>query len=394
VAFERACQPWAKRIVVLDDFVTRDHAADILLNSATVTMDQYRNRVARACKLLLGPKYALVHPQFRISRTRALKSPRESRLQRVLVSFGQGDTANAVASALASLVTVHFDGIVTVVLGRGMSQSSFERLAPARTTFCVDVKNMASLMAGCNLAIGAGGVSAWERCCLGLPSILVTLAQNQRGVIETIVDAGAGIDAGADGPGLEQRVTRILRQLLGGEHSMQTMSEAGVALIDGRGGDRLLLACVGSIPNRDHKPVELRLAELKDEAWLLALQSEPQTRRYANDPSVPSSESHGRWFKQTLLNPERTLMIIELERKPVGMLRMDHGILADRVSIAVAPDYHGRGIGAASLGLAMRMSPGRCLEAEILPENHASLAMFARSGFLKVGEMLFRREPR
>jgi ribosomal protein S18 acetylase RimI-like enzyme len=75
------------------------------------------------------------------------------------------------------------------------------------------------------------------------------------------------------------------------------------------------------------------------------------------------------------------------------MLRLDRSTAADRVNIAVHPNHHRRGFGSALLAVAERVSPGRPLEAEILPGNDASLALFERAGYRKVSEKLFRRMP-
>ncbi|MBI3759765.1 MAG: UDP-2,4-diacetamido-2,4,6-trideoxy-beta-L-altropyranose hydrolase [Deltaproteobacteria bacterium] len=393
-AFERACRPWAKRIAVIDDLAGSEHDADVLLNPAAPSADLYRGLVPPTCKLLLGPEYSIVHPRFRKARVRALGRRNVGAVRRILLSFGQADATNAVMTALAALAAVKFESEINVVLGRASSQlSTIEAAAAGRAKVSVDVSDMAALMTDADLAIGGGGVTAWERCCLGLPSILVTLADNQRGVVATIVKAGAGIDAGSAAPGLERRLTQALELLLSDGSRLLALAKAGAALVDGRGRERVLLALVGPISNRRGQAVELRLAEPKDEEWLLALQSRPETRRHANDPSVPSANAHWQWFAQTLSSLDRLLMIIEVEGARAGMLRLDRGAATDRISIAVDPDYHRRGIGAASLALATRVSPGRPLEAEVLPENRASMALFAEAGFRKVDSNLFRREP-
>jgi len=57
----------------------------------------------------------------------------------------------------------------------------------------VDANNMSELMLNADIAIGAGGSTSWERCCLGLPTLLCVLADNQRGAAERLEDLGAVI---------------------------------------------------------------------------------------------------------------------------------------------------------------------------------------------------------
>jgi RimJ/RimL family protein N-acetyltransferase len=249
------------------------------------------------------------------------------------------------------------------------------------------------LFASADLALGAGGVTAWERCCLGLPSILVSIADNQRDTISLIVRSGAAIDAGAVDTSLRSRLVAALRELLGDARRREAMSQAGATLVDGRGGERVMLAAIRPVITNSGQIVTLRLAETDDEDWFLELQRQPETRRFANRPSIPSPEEHHRWFAWTLADADRMLAIVECDGVPGGMLRLDRSTAADRVNIAVMPAFHRRGIGAAVLELAARLVPGRCLEAEILPENDASLALFARAGYRQVGKTLFKRVP-
>ncbi|WP_222115807.1 hypothetical protein [Chromobacterium vaccinii] len=60
-----------------------------------------------------------------------------------------------------------------------------------KATVLVGVSNMAELIADHDLAIGAAGGSAWERCCLGLPCLLFIQAENQRQGTEALQAAGA-----------------------------------------------------------------------------------------------------------------------------------------------------------------------------------------------------------
>lgn len=391
--FERACRPWAKRIVVIDDLADREHDADVLtdaVNPATA----YRALVPPACEILAGPDFAIVHPAFRRAREAALARRGERPVQRVLVSLGQVDPPNATMQALAALEAAGFAGTVDVVLGKSAPHLAAVRAATAgRVRVDVSAEEMAALMTHADLAIGAGGVTAWERCCLGLPSILVTLADNQLGIAAAVANSGAGIDAGPMGAGAERQLIEALRELLTDPGRRSAMARAAASLVDGRGAERVLLASVGSCVAGSGRKVTLRLAGADDEAWLLALQSKPETRRFANDPSPPTSDGHRRWLAQTLADPLRLLMIAEADGNRAAMLRVDHGEAADRVNIAVDPGYHRQGTGAAVLSLAARLRPGRVLEAEVLPGNKASLALFAGAGYRQVEKRLFRREP-
>jgi UDP-2,4-diacetamido-2,4,6-trideoxy-beta-L-altropyranose hydrolase len=393
-SFERGCRPWARRIVVIDDLADRRHEADVLVDAAAESDASYRGLVPSSCKVLVGPKFAIVHPAFRHARERALVRRDGRPVTRVLVSFGQVDAPNATTHALDALEAAGFSGEVDVVLGRAAPHlAEVQARATDRVRVHVDVGNMPELMTAADLAIGAGGGTAWERCCLGLPSIIVTVADNQRGIVARVFSADAGVDAGAADTRTEDRLAQAVRELIEDGSRRAAVARNGAALVDGRGCDRAQAAAIGTVASRDGGVVAVRPAEPDDEEWLLELQRQPQTRRYANDPKPPMPDDHRRWFVHTLGDAERRLLVAEVNDARVAMLRLDRGTSADRVSVAVHPGSYRRGIGAAVLALAARLSQGRPLEAEILPGNDASLSLFQDAGYCKVGERLFRRMP-
>jgi UDP-2,4-diacetamido-2,4,6-trideoxy-beta-L-altropyranose hydrolase len=392
-AFERACRPWAKRIVAIDDLADRPHDTDVLIDGAG-TVSAYGGLVPEDCTVLAGSSYAIVAPAFRRARRQALQRRGQGAVERVLVSFGQIDAPNATTMALTALRTVGFGGKVDVALGGTAPHlAAAGAVAGLNVQIHVDATDMARLMSEADLAVGAGGVTAWERCCVGLPSILLTVADNQLGIAKAVSGSGAGLDAGPMGGDADQRLIEPLRVLLTDAERRNKMAEAAAALVDGRGAERAWLSMIEPHVSASGRSVMLRLAAADDEAWLLALQSQPETRRFANDPTLPSVDGHRRWFAQTLAEPARLLMVAEADGKRAAMLRIDKGDVADRISIAVDPAYYRQGVGVAVLALAARLRPRRVLEAEVLPGNKASLALFAGAGYRQVDEQLFRREP-
>jgi UDP-2,4-diacetamido-2,4,6-trideoxy-beta-L-altropyranose hydrolase len=393
-AFERACRAFAKRIVVIDDLADRKHDADVLVDGAAGSVAAYGDLVPASCRILAGPAYAVVHPEFRRSRERALAHCVGKAVERVLISFGQIDPKNATLQALAALEVAGFKGKVDVVLGRAAPHLDEVRAkAGGRVRLHVDAPNMAALMSEADLAVGAGGTTAWERCCLGLPSIIVTLADNQRHIVSAVSKAGAASDAGPLDGGLDRRIADALSDLAADGARRARMAKAGAALVDGRGSERVVLAAIGPVVTKEGRTVTLRLAELGDEAWLLALQVKPETRQFANDSAIPTASEHARWLRCTLDDPTRLLAILESDCQPAGMLRLDRAAKVHRVSIAIDPAHHRSGIGSAGLEWAARIAPGHALEAQVLPSNKASLALFQAAGYRHVAEDLYRREP-
>ena len=174
------------------------------------------------------------------------------------------------------------------------------------------------------------------------------------------------------------------------------MSKAASALVDGRGARRVLTALIGGVAARDGAMVRLRLADAADEAWLLALQREPATRRHFRSCAVPSADEHARWMARTLTDPRALLLIVEVDGDRAGMIRLDRRSKERQhyeVSIAISAVRQSQGVAVAALGLCRRLLPDAVLDAEILPANTASLKLFRRAGFTLVSGMVYRSMP-
>ena len=240
--FEHACRGWARRILVLDDLANRDHDADVLVDAGNSSVD-YRGLVGGRCKILAGPEYAIVHAAFRMIRDRALARRDGRSVGRVLVSFGQGDAPNATMRALTALDQVHFSGEVDAVLGRAAPHlNEVQARANGRIRVHVDAREMHVLMTHADIAIGAGGVTTWERCCLGLPSVVVTLADNQVHQADIIAQEGAAISVGRVDAGIEWRLADALRCYFGEDRLRIAAAQAASGMVDGHGCARIIAA--------------------------------------------------------------------------------------------------------------------------------------------------------
>ena len=239
-AFERAACPPGWRVMVIDDLADRDHDCALLLDQTPgrVAAD-YDGRVPQASRRLTGPDYALLRPAFAVARPVA---PAAGALRRVLVSLGAADPSNATGAVLAAL-SGRRDLDVTVVLGAGAPHlvavaGQVEARGPAGRLL-VEHRDMAGLMARQDIAIGAGGMTALERAAVGLPALIVTLADNQLLAARALHAAGAARLIG-DGraPGWEGVILPAL-DALGAPQARIAMAQAGLDLVDGRGASRV-----------------------------------------------------------------------------------------------------------------------------------------------------------
>lgn len=402
IELEQKFRRAGRKLLVIDDAPTRPHEAHILLDSTLGrTADEYESVAPSAC-VLAGAAYVPLRPAFRRARAerwQRFKAESQPPVQRVLVSFGGTDPLDHTGKVLTALAE-HAPALTfVVVMGPSAAHLESVRTQVAElpgAELHIAPADMAGLMAGCDLALGAGGTSSWERCCLGLPTLVLIIAENQRPGAERLAASGAAwlIDDTLDA------IADRFAALLADSPARAKMAEAGRALIDGRGLDRVLLPLMPSQSILDGR-VSLRLMELRDEALLLDWQRHPETRRYARSASAPTEAEHAAWYRRLLEDPDRLPFFVQEDTpmgpRPVGYVRLDwraEPVPGWEISIATAPDHYRRGIGRAALNLASALVPREPILAHVLPENEASHGLFRAAGYLPFTEGWYRLSPR
>lgn len=402
-AFEGACRPWARRVMVIDDLADRAHDCDALLDQAPGRRaEDYGALVPGGCRLLLGPRYALLRPQFAAARGAALKRRRAGGpVRRILVSLGATDPDNVTATVLEGLARAGVAAEVEVVMGAGAPHLAAVRAQAGAlsgkipVTVTVGAGNMAALMAAADIAVGAAGTASWERCCLGLPAVVLVVAENQRAGAKALAGAGAARILEAPAGITATHVAAAVDDLCRSADERRRMALAAADLCDGRGVARVVVDHLPAERGRDGMPVTLRLARRGDAAIMLEWQSDERTRRYARRPRAPTPAEHEQWLGRHLGKTDGILTIILHDGEASGVLRLDRTAegAGFEVSILVAPEKYGRGIGKAVLALARKLLPGDDLFAEVLPANAASHALFRSAGFRPVREGLYISTP-
>lgn len=245
--WEMVAQPVDTRLMVIDDLADRPHSCDLLLDqNLGHTCDNYGDLVPDHCQLLLGPQNSLLRPEFAELRTEAIATRKGRNFRSLLISMGGVDHVDATSTVLASLRKCQLPPatqICVVMGGRAPALKRVQEMArsmPRPTEVAIDVRDMAMRMAQADLAIGAGGTTTWERCCLGLPSIIIEVAKNQAGIVDAMAKAGAGfkldrLNSPSFGQSLIEAVT-----IVNNPARLDAMSEAASAICDGYGVDRVI----------------------------------------------------------------------------------------------------------------------------------------------------------
>jgi len=213
----------------------------------------YETLVSTDCHVFAGVEYAMLRPEFSAARPAALKRRGEQRLlNRLLVSLGAVDEHNLTETVLKAVAASGGEVSVDVVLGsnaphRKAVELAHERLPGGGTVYAF-VDDMATLMSEADFAVGAAGSASWERCCLGLPTLMYVLADNQVDIAEQLSDIGAAELLGQANEASVERLSGRIRQLTRDQDDLVQMSAVAASVCDGRGAGRLASAltdCVG-----------------------------------------------------------------------------------------------------------------------------------------------------
>jgi UDP-2,4-diacetamido-2,4,6-trideoxy-beta-L-altropyranose hydrolase len=228
--------------LVVDDLADRPLAADLLLDAGIARQARdYEGLVSPHAELLLGPDNAALSPAFAALREEALtRRAATARIERVLVSLGLTDVGGITARTVEALLPVLGDRVLDVVAGgQASSLPALRALAAAdpRLTLHVDSRDMPRLTARADLAIGAAGSSSWERCVLGLPTVSLVLADNQREAAQALSDLGAHRSLNAE-PLDGEDLRRAFAALAEDHDAWRAMSAAAAKVCDGLGARR------------------------------------------------------------------------------------------------------------------------------------------------------------
>jgi len=258
-----------RKVLVLDDLANRPHACSVLCDQnwyGPDTRHRYTDLVDPSCALLLGPRYAVLQPQYRAIRRRRIA--RRWPPERILVSFGGTDPAHETEKVVTAVSMPEFAGLeVTVVVGSADRADKALRELVAqrdRTDLVVSAPSLAPMLDASDLAIGASGAGTWERLCLGVPAIVATTAPHQSGVTKALAEADMTLWIGLVSDTNEHSYQTALRSLQA--HGPWLVPP----VVDGFGTARLAEAMMPS----PHTELRVREADANDVPSLVGLEGE------------------------------------------------------------------------------------------------------------------------
>lgn len=234
IHWEQKLRPYTDQILIVDDLANRKHDCDILLDQNLYSNLQYRydNLVHKNTKKFLGPGYALLQNDFfKLSS----KSNVRKRCEKVLVNFGGSDPTNELAKMLP-VVLSEVGKRLQFILVAGPANPLKEKLRGMFSSIphvqFYEEHNMAELLSWADVAIGAGGISMWERCFMGVPAMVISIADNQKETIAEAANCGLIWDLGQSENTNDRQMIFILETILDNPKQLEEKSKLGLTLME------------------------------------------------------------------------------------------------------------------------------------------------------------------
>jgi UDP-2,4-diacetamido-2,4,6-trideoxy-beta-L-altropyranose hydrolase len=397
--FQAALKLTGRRLLVLDDYGHAGrYAADVILNQNLHAQEQTYAARESSTRLLLGPRFTLLRREFRAWRGWKRETPPNAR--KILVTLGGADPTNATLKVIHALRQLANSGLEAIVLSGKVSPHR-----PTLTEACrgwesaIRVReagvDMPDLLAWADCAINAGGSTCWEMAFMGLPNLLLILADNQRQVATELARLGVSINLGEEAEMTPERIADSLWAVLNDAPWRRLASRKGRAVIDGQGAGRVLqVLCASDSPGCPGEP-RLRPAAAEDAFALWTIANDPQTRMNAFQPASIPLEKHLDWYEARLASATCGMWVYDIDGAVAAQIRYDRteeGV--GEIGYAVAPSFRNRGLGkrilADSWPLACRQLGVNRIRGVVFEANIPSRRAFRSAGFQEMEQAMIQ----
>jgi UDP-2,4-diacetamido-2,4,6-trideoxy-beta-L-altropyranose hydrolase len=392
VDYQQTIRDSGLRLLFVDDNGHAEHYyADVVLNQNIHAHEGlYANREPYT-RLLLGIRYVLLRREFLKWWGWKREIPEVAR--KVLVTLGGGDPDNVTFKVLQALQQVAVDGLEAVVVVGGSNPYHEELQSAIRhSPFAIrlerNVTNMPELMAWADVAVSAGGSTCWELAFMGLPNLVLILADNQRPVAERLDTAGVAVNLGWRENLSSAEIAQVLTQLLATARVRMEMSWHGQQLVDGQGVNKVLRYIRG-------ETISLRQVREDDCRLLWEWANDPDVREASFSSESISWEQHVKWFKSKLSDPRCIFYIaMNSDGVPIGQVRYDREGNKAVVSISIDREFRGKGYGSRLIWLASQklfvILDIDTIHAYVKQGNEASVGAFVKAGYEDIGATTIR----
>ena len=394
--YQQQVKELGHRLLVIDDMAHLKHYyADIILNQ-NLHAQQLQYSCEPHTRLLLGTRYVLLRQEFLTWKNWKRRTPEVAK--RILVTLGGSDPRNHTLKAIQALQKVEVDGLEAIVVV-GASNPYADVLETAIEQSHVPIRllrnarNMPELIAWADTAVSTAGTTTWELLFLGTPILALISAYNQQQVAEQIQTHNVGKNLGEIDDMSMETLAETITLFLRDSDFRAKASENGRRTVDGRGAQRVMAL----MQETEGLTVRLRLATLDDCRMVWEWANEPAVRAASFNSNPIEWDDHVGWFKGKLQTPS-CLYYIALNHMglPIGQVRFDTKGDKAEINISIGSGFRGCGFGPETIRTASErlfcQTQVTRINANIKPENRASIHAFAKAGYKEVGVRLVKGE--
>jgi len=387
--WEKAMVATGCKILVIDDLHNRRHYCDLLLDQNLIFDGEsyYRKFVPKHCELLLGPRFNILRGEFATA-YRQKKEVQQKQRMKLLVSFGGSDSENHTMQVIKAVRELKRKKLLdpmlqvqVVIGGQNRHRQLISRYCEKHDIqFHYQTNKMANLMANADLAIGGGGLELWERCSMGLPTIVFETAANQKTQLEHAARAGlVYCPDREDSPAVAIR--KHLPAFFANANLRYLLRDRCSELFDFQGPRRI-------ISRMNLQNIRVRKVTLDDAKLIYDWRNSPTVREFSLHSGAISFATHKKWLEEKIKSRKSVLLLGLHDEKPFGVLRYDVKVQNAEVSIYLDPAKKGAGYGGKLLVAGdkylMENYPFVSkIEATVLANNFRSMHMFENHGYAR-----------
>jgi UDP-2,4-diacetamido-2,4,6-trideoxy-beta-L-altropyranose hydrolase len=382
--WEKRLRPHTGKIMVIDDLANRNHDCDLLLDQNYIhDQSRYDELLYPDTLRLLGPTYALLRKDFTANRNDVVKS--QHKTNRIFVFFGGSDPDNLTLTAIKALKRPNLKHLsVDVVVGSAnphIVEIKKQVAEHPHAQLHIQIENIAELMTKADIALGAGGSTTWERMALGLPTIIVTIAENQIAPSRDLDQDGYLQWLGNADQVDEHSISDALSRAIESPHQLQEWAQKGRQLVDGAGVQIVSrLLTIGP----DVETLSVREARSSDCLLYWRWVNDPVVRENAFNQQAIKLKDHQVWFENQLDNADTIMLLTECKFGPIGQVRFDYFVEHIMIDYSISKQFRGLGLGKTMLENSinyLRQSRPFMLIGEVKGSNKASRVIFQQLGF-------------
>lgn len=385
--WESAFRSAGARVLVIDDLADRRHDCDALVDMGVRDDPEqdYATLVDAGATRLFGPRYAVIDPAYAVAGARTEQERRQSGRARMVVAFGGSGSSQLSAAVLAAADCDRLRDLdVEVVVPRPLRLDDPLAVALSQRSDVVvhqSPDGLTAILSGADLAVGAGGVTTWERLAAGVPSIVITTASNQEPSTQRLASDGLLLHLGSAEDVDPMRLRDAIIRLVEDASQRARMRAAGCALVDADGARRVAIAALETSTG----VTRLRPASPSDALALLGLTNDPEVRRQSFTGRPVALDDHLAWFDQQLEDPRRALFVLEVGAVIVGQIRFSPADDGLELSYSLDAAVRGRGLAAGLISEGCRQvrahGESGIIVARTRSQNAASRRALVRAGF-------------